>query len=357
MPIARLRIQLCTLPAADMVRVFALRCRATSGGSYGGSSVNRKLLVFVSSTYKDMQEERQAAVQAILKAGHIPAGMELFTAGDKSQLETIYNWIDECDVYMLILGGRYGSIDAETGLSYTELEYDYAKSQGKPLFAVVIRNEALEAKLRSKGSAVIETDSPHLLRRFQEKVLSNVSSFFDDVKDIKLAIYESLGDMSINPALSGWVPGRDVPDIAALRLEIETLKAANALLESKASKTRSSAKSDESLDFGQLQKMLVSTKITVPKEAWDPPREKNLETNLHQALIDEADRLVAGVSSYIANAYSRYLYYSLLPKLQVLGLAENEKPSGSSHRRGFLNKDGQKYLAWLKRKEIESQKE
>jgi molybdopterin-binding protein len=81
--------------------------------------VNKKLLVFVSSTYKDLQEERQAAVQAVLKSGHIPAGMELFSAGDKSQLETIYNWIDECDVYMLILGGRYGSIDKETGLSYT----------------------------------------------------------------------------------------------------------------------------------------------------------------------------------------------------------------------------------------------
>jgi len=42
----------------------------------------RKLQVFVSSTFSDLIKERQAAVEAILTAGHIPAGMELFTAGD-----------------------------------------------------------------------------------------------------------------------------------------------------------------------------------------------------------------------------------------------------------------------------------
>lgn len=35
----------------------------------------KKLQVFVSSTYVDLKEERQAAVEAILNAGHIPAGM------------------------------------------------------------------------------------------------------------------------------------------------------------------------------------------------------------------------------------------------------------------------------------------
>ena len=68
--------------------------------------LKRKLQVFISSSYSDLIEERQAAVAAILKAGHIPAGMELFTAGDKSQMKIIERWIDESDVFMLILGGR-----------------------------------------------------------------------------------------------------------------------------------------------------------------------------------------------------------------------------------------------------------
>ena len=51
-------------------------------------AAKKKLQVFVSSTYNDLKEERQAAVEAILKAGHIPAGMELFAAGNDSQLQT-----------------------------------------------------------------------------------------------------------------------------------------------------------------------------------------------------------------------------------------------------------------------------
>ena len=35
--------------------------------------MNKKLQVFVSSTYTDLKEERQAAVETILDADHIPA--------------------------------------------------------------------------------------------------------------------------------------------------------------------------------------------------------------------------------------------------------------------------------------------
>lgn len=97
----------------------------------------KKLQVFVSSTYDDLKKERQAAVEAILTAGHIPAGMELFTAGDESQMEVIKQWIDESDVYLLILGGRYGSIEPKSGKSYIHLEYEYAIEKGKPFFACV----------------------------------------------------------------------------------------------------------------------------------------------------------------------------------------------------------------------------
>lgn len=65
--------------------------------------------------------------------------MELFKAGNESQLKTICKWIDESDVYMLILGGRYGSIEEKSGLSYTELEYRYELSKDIPVFAVVLK--------------------------------------------------------------------------------------------------------------------------------------------------------------------------------------------------------------------------
>src|ERR1044072_2916213 len=112
---------------------------------------NKKLQVFISSTYMDLQEERQGAVEAILRAGHIPAGMELFAAGDKSQLAVIQRWIDESDVYLLILGGRYGNIESESQKSYVQLEYEYASARGKPIFAVVIDEAYLKKKVKRAG--------------------------------------------------------------------------------------------------------------------------------------------------------------------------------------------------------------
>jgi Domain of unknown function (DUF4062) len=95
-----------------------------------------------------------------LRAGHIPAGMELFSAGNQSQMTVIKQWIDESDVFLLILGGRYGSIEPESGKSYIHLEYEYALSQNKPLFAVVITEKHLEEKNMAEGSHVFEKDYP-----------------------------------------------------------------------------------------------------------------------------------------------------------------------------------------------------
>ena len=118
--------------------------------------MKKKLQIFISSTFKDLTSERQSAVEAILRAGHIPAGMELFAAGNESQLEVIKRWIEESDVYMLLLGGRYGSIESKSQLSYIEIEYCYANEIGKPSFAIVISEKALENKVKEKGQAVIE---------------------------------------------------------------------------------------------------------------------------------------------------------------------------------------------------------
>ncbi|MDI3236507.1 DUF4062 domain-containing protein [Exiguobacterium antarcticum] len=95
--------------------------------------MQKKYQVFISSTYTDLIEERQQAVQAVLKANHIPAGMELFKAGSLDQLKTIERWIDQSDIYMLILGGRYGTLEPKSKKSYTHLEFEYAVKSNVPI--------------------------------------------------------------------------------------------------------------------------------------------------------------------------------------------------------------------------------
>ena len=93
----------------------------------------RKLQIFVSSTFSDLSLERQGAVEAILQSGHIPAGMELFSAANQEQMDVIRDWIRNSDALMLLLGGRYGSIEPSSGKSYVHLEYEFALSENKPI--------------------------------------------------------------------------------------------------------------------------------------------------------------------------------------------------------------------------------
>ncbi len=174
--------------------------------------MHKKLQVFISSTYLDMREERQAAVEAVLRAGHIPAGMELFASGDKSQWETITRWIDESDVFLLILGGRYGSIESESKKSYIELEYRYAIDQKKPHFAAVIAKEFLDRKVMSSGSSVIETEHGEKFTEFRAAVMSKMSQSFSDQNSLKLIIFQSLADMAKDEKLVGWVRKNEVLD-------------------------------------------------------------------------------------------------------------------------------------------------
>lgn len=166
----------------------------------------RKLQVFISSTYIDLKDERQAAVEAILGAGHIPAGMELFKAGNNSQLATIKKWIDQSDIYMLILGGRYGSVEEDSGKSYTQLEYEYAINKNIPVFAVVLSDDFLQRKSLEEKS-VYEEKYQENYKQFKDFVKTKMIKEINEIKDIQIAIYESLKELEEENDFSGWLPG------------------------------------------------------------------------------------------------------------------------------------------------------
>ena len=91
--------------------------------------------VFVSSPYRDLIEERLAVVWKILAEGHIPAGMEMYPATDDRGWKIIQQTIDASDYYVVIVGGMYGSVREDTGKSWTEEEYEYARATGKTILA------------------------------------------------------------------------------------------------------------------------------------------------------------------------------------------------------------------------------
>ena len=112
-----------------------------------------KYQVFISSTYGDLRDEREAVTWAILSARHIPAGMENFTATDDRGWETIKSVIDRSDYYVLILAGRYGSV-YRRGKSWTEKEYEYAVLRNIPVLAFIRAKRSIRADAMDEDSAL-----------------------------------------------------------------------------------------------------------------------------------------------------------------------------------------------------------
>ena len=144
-------------------------------------------------------------------------------------MEVIKQWIDESDVYLLILGGRYGSIESKTGKSYTQLEYEYAFDKGKPLFACVLKETALDARIKKHGREMIDK-YPKELDVFRELVQTKMVEFWEDPKDIQLAIIKTLNQLSRREDLLGWVRPHPEANLPALSNEIARLSKENAEL-------------------------------------------------------------------------------------------------------------------------------
>lgn len=317
-----------------------------------------KLQVFVSSTFLDLTKDRQAAVESILKSGHFPAGMELFTAGDKSQWEVIQRWISDSDIYMLILGGRYGSIEPTTGLSYTELEYDFAVASGKPHFAVVITDDALEARVKEHGTTVLEKDFPDKLKTFRKKVLEKMSSFFSDNKDIKIAVLETIPQLALEYQLSGWVRATEIPDTKALADELSRLHAENKQLQAKVEVQSKQIEQKKSptisieKEFAELIEVLGAIKIDISdyKKILGNGSELPTELSLLDLALSFKDNLMRGVTNQMGmNDVSSFVFFTLCPKLQTYDLVQNEKVPGVRYRRYAITKKGTQFFAFIEK--------
>ncbi|MGO8087247.1 DUF4062 domain-containing protein [Rhizobium leguminosarum] len=183
--------------------------------------------VFVSSTFVDLQSERSAVFQTLMEMDCIPAGMELFPAMDEEQWNFIKRVIDDCDYYILILGGRYGSVST-TGISYTEMEYDYAISRGLKVLAFVHEApEDIPARYTDTDPGLREK-----LTAFRAKVQSNrLVKFWREAKELPGLVALSLNKTIKTYPATGWVRAdkvsseADVAEQNKLLKEVESLRA------------------------------------------------------------------------------------------------------------------------------------
>ena len=165
-------------------------------------------------------------MHALLELDCIPSGMELFPAANETQWSLIKKVIEDCDYYVLIVGGRYGSIGPE-GISYTEMEYRHAVSIGKPTIAFLHNDPGSIPANRCE-----ETDAgKEQLRAFRSLIGQKHCKFWLTPPDLGSVVSRGLVQLIKSTPAVGWVRANELPDREAtvellrLRQQVDQLDA------------------------------------------------------------------------------------------------------------------------------------
>jgi Domain of unknown function (DUF4062) len=188
--------------------------------------MDKRYQVFISSTFSDLKDERQQVLRAILELDHMPAGMELFPAADDSAWQLIRDVIDASDYYVVIIGGRYGSLD-EKGIGYTEKEYDYAVESRKPVLPLLHH--------KPSGLPREKTDTEEAawkkLEAFRKKVEGrHTCVYWTSAEDLKAKVIIGITTAVKRSPAVGWIRADKIPteatvaEILSLRNRIAELE-------------------------------------------------------------------------------------------------------------------------------------
>ncbi|GGJ40638.1 DUF4062 domain-containing protein [Paenarthrobacter histidinolovorans] len=207
-----------------------------------------KYQVFISSTFEDLKEERDQVIKAVLEMGHIPVGMEMFSAADNEQWQIIAKHIEESDYYAVIAAHRLGSLTHE-GTSYTRKEYEYALKLGIPALGFVINEKAPWPSDRIDKDSVKQTELQAFKALIQEKPVGYWSTADELYAKFSLALMKAI---TANPR-EGWIRASSAGAGPEVTAELSRLSAENADLRSRLEISEGAAEREE---LEQLQSTL-----------------------------------------------------------------------------------------------------
>lgn len=154
----------------------------------------KDISIFLSSTYEDLKEARSQILKflEILRSDII--SMEFFGSSDHQPKDYALEELRKCNVFIGIYAERYGSIDNESGLSITELEYiealklrDQGQIQG--VFIYMVNPETLWPINKVDR----EPEKIEKLSRLKSTLKSNHTiTFFDSVEDLPLLVLKDV---------------------------------------------------------------------------------------------------------------------------------------------------------------------
>jgi tetratricopeptide (TPR) repeat protein/energy-coupling factor transporter ATP-binding protein EcfA2 len=142
----------------------------------------------VSSTALDLPEHRKEVLDACLRQGAFPTMVEHLPASDAEAIRLSAQMIDEAEIYLGVLGHRYGYVPEGHSVSITEMEYNRAVERGLTRFIFLMHDDH-----PVRVSDVETGEGAERLRKFKERLKSeNVVNFFKSPVDLRAHVINSL---------------------------------------------------------------------------------------------------------------------------------------------------------------------
>jgi hypothetical protein len=146
--------------------------------------------VYLSSTLNDLGPERQAVKEAL---GGECMVVESYTADERSVRESCLADVAACDLYIGIIGRRYGFISPGEKCSITELEYDKARECKRPTLVFVKDDSAITLPQSDAGT---RDHPPERIESFRQRVTSGTedaarAALFKTPEDLKAHVLKA----------------------------------------------------------------------------------------------------------------------------------------------------------------------
>jgi tetratricopeptide (TPR) repeat protein len=149
-----------------------------------------EMRVFISSTFEDLKEYREAAIEVVNRYKGVPLAMEFFMSKPQEPIKVCEKEIHECDVFVGIYAHKYGFIPTGETKSITQLEYELAKKLKKDCLCFIVKEEY------RWNPKFFERKKYDELMTFLDKVKKeNVVSFFESTKDFESKFSTSLAKL------------------------------------------------------------------------------------------------------------------------------------------------------------------
>jgi|GEM_PF-714109 len=160
--------------------------------------------IFISSTYQDLSPHRNR-IWELLKTYEVEVrGMEEFGARTAKPLQTCLDEVSESDIFIGIIGMRYGSIDLESNKSFTQLEYEVAIEKGKEVLIYLFDEK--EGKI---SPSLIDFENHSKLEEFKSllKVNHTIDTFISE-NDLTEKLEKKLDQIFIDKTSAVFRPDR-----------------------------------------------------------------------------------------------------------------------------------------------------